>query len=282
MSLHVDDAEAERERRVEFLEEPQVLAAPAGELERDLMDPCLEDRREQIAVAALPRRLAVAVAIAHVQAQPRVHAVDERVDGTHPPRQILGEPGVVGLIDLDLLGAGAHQLAQLEVHDARDLDREHLFGRVELVADSLDQRMRPGDGDLRPSLGEPAEKAEVLDEPERGHRHAVAHDALVEVVVRGLGAAIDLDAGKARGEVVDHVVAPELAVGDDVEPGDLLVLDRRLHGRIVHLVEVVGGDPPPEEVVLRALQPGGHRVAADDGGGKVLSCHGLPHSRRVV
>jgi len=122
----------------------------------------------------------------------------------------------------------------------------------------------------------------VLDEAEWSHRHPVADHALVEVVVRGLRAPIDLDAGQPRREVVDHVVTAKLAVGDHVEPGDLLVLDRRLHGRVVHLLEVVGGDPPTQEIVLRALEPGRHRVAADDGGLKVLRGHGLPHSRSVV
>src|SRR5262245_65914525 len=91
--LDVDDAEPQGERRLEFLEELEVFAAAAGELERDLADPGLEDRREQIAVAALPRGLAVAVAVANVQAQPRVDAVDEGVDRAQDPRQ---DPGYTG------------------------------------------------------------------------------------------------------------------------------------------------------------------------------------------
>ena len=39
---------------------------------------------------------------------------------------------------------------------------------------------------------------------------------------------VDLDAGQPLGEVVDHVVALQLAVRDDVDAGDLLILDRRL------------------------------------------------------
>src|SRR5206468_5454191 len=109
---------------------PALLAAAAREPERYLADPGLEDRREQIAIAALPRGLAVAIAVADVQAQARVDAVHERVDRADAPRQILGEPRVVGLVDLDLLGAGADQLAQLEVHDPRDLDREGLLRRA--------------------------------------------------------------------------------------------------------------------------------------------------------
>ncbi len=80
LRLDVDDAEAERERRLEFLEELEVFLAAARELERQGVDLGLEDRREQIPVAAFERRLAVAVAVADVQRDVGVDALDGRVD----------------------------------------------------------------------------------------------------------------------------------------------------------------------------------------------------------
>ena len=73
VGLDVDDAQAERKRRVELLEQLQILVAAPRELERHGVDPRLENRREQVAIAALPRRFAVAVAVADVQAHVRVH-----------------------------------------------------------------------------------------------------------------------------------------------------------------------------------------------------------------
>ena len=48
-------------------------------------------------------------------------------------------------------------------------------------------------------------------------------------------------------------------------PADFLVLDRGLADSVVHLVEVAAAQTTREVFVLRALEPLGHRVAADDG-----------------
>jgi hypothetical protein len=187
---------------------------------------------------------------------------------TDRPRQVLGEAGVVRLVDLEVGGPLAHQLAQLEVHHARQVEGERLLRRVELVADPLDQCVRAGNRHLRRPRGEAAEETHLVGEAERAGCQLRAHHALVEVVVEPLRPEIDLDAREALGEVVDHVVALQLAVRDDVDAGDLLVLDRRLARGVVHVLEVVPADPPLEVVVLGALEPGRHRVAADHGGRK--------------
>ena len=88
-------------------------------------------------------------------------------------------------------------------------------------------------------VGEAAQEAHVVGQAERSGRQLRADDAVVEVVVEALRPEIDLHAGQPLGEVVDHVVALQLAVGDDVDAGHLLILDRRLAGGVVHLVEIV-------------------------------------------
>src|SRR6516164_650958 len=52
----------------------------------------------------------------------------------------------------------------------------------------------------------------------------------VEVVGELLGGPVDLDAGEPLQEVIDVVVAARLAVGNDVDAGDFLVLDCRFDG----------------------------------------------------
>ena len=113
-----------------------------------------------------------------------------------------------------------------------------------------------------------AEEARFLGEAERPGGQLRAHHAVVEVVVEALGALIELHTGQPLGEVVDHVVALQLAIGDDVDARDLLILDRRLAGGVVHLVEIVAAQAPVQVVVLRALEPFRHRVAANDRGRK--------------
>jgi hypothetical protein len=58
----------------------------------------------------------------------------------------------------------------------------------------------------------------------------------------------------------------QLAVAHDVDAGDFLIFDRRLARGLVHIIEIVAADPARQEVVLRALQPGWHRVAANNCG----------------
>ena len=186
VALHVDDAEAERERGVELLVEPDVLVAAPRELQRELLDAGLEDGREQVPVAALPRRLAVAVAVADVEGHPRADPLHQRVDRPDPPRDVLGEPRIVGLVDLDVGRPGPDQLAQLDVHHPGEVERERLLGLVVGVPDALDEGVRPGDRDLGPALGEPPEEAELLDQPERPGGQPPAHHAVVEVVVEAL------------------------------------------------------------------------------------------------
>jgi hypothetical protein len=198
--------------------------------------------------------------------------------GGDGPSEILGEAGIVRLVDLEIRGAGPGQLAQLDVHHPRDVEGERRLGGIVLVADALDEGVRPGDAHLGATVGEAAQEAKVGHQPQRSRGETAAHHAVVEIVVVGLGMMVDLDAGQPLREVIDHVVAPELTIGHHVDTRRLLILDGGLDGGVVHLVQVVAGDAPTQEVVLGPLEPAGERIAADDGGGQ----HGTPHSRWVV
>jgi hypothetical protein len=89
---------------------------------------------------------------------------------------------------------------------------------------------------------------------------------VVEVVQ--LGPLGDDQAGDAGQQIVDVVVTPELAVGDDVDPRPLLVLQRRLDGHVVDGFEIGGADPALVVVVLQPFEPLGHRVGPHHGGGQ--------------
>ncbi len=86
---------------------------------------------------------------------------------------------------------------------------------------------------------------------------------------RGGGLQVDALEVAVEGEV--EVEAGLFAVGDDVEAGANLILDRGAGGVVLHLFEVVGA----ELVELRGgkLEPGGEGVGADDGGSQWLGFH---------
>src|SRR5207249_7367389 len=98
------------------------------------------------------------------------------------------------------------------------------------------------------------------------HWNLAANDAVVEIVVELLRRLIRLDARQARGEVIDHIVAAQFAVGDDVDTCDFLILDGGFYGDIVDFIEVLPADAPGEELGFEPLQPAWHGIASDDGG----------------
>src|SRR5207249_3347608 len=115
--------------------------------------------------------------------------------------------------------------------------------------------------------------AEILRQAEGGHGELPLHHAVIKVVVKLLGGAVDLHPGKTLGEIVDHIVAAKLAVSDDIQAGDLLILDGSLDGGVMDLIEIVTADAPGKILGLEPLQPAGHRIAANDRGGKNGKSH---------
>ena len=88
-----------------------------------------------------------------------------------------------------------------------------------------------------------------------------------------------VDAVERVGEVVEVALATDLAVGDDVDPGPLLVVDGQQRRRVERLVELLGrrsatrrrrgcAARPSRPAAIVIDQPRRLRVAADDGGGK--------------
>src|SRR5688572_5328633 len=264
MILDVDHTDADFKTPGKLLEQVEVFAAPARKLERKLVYLCFENCREQVPVVSRPGGLAVAVSVADVQGDSRIHALDERIDHLDTPRQIFRETGIVRFVDLKVFGACADQLLQLEIHDSSDVGSELFLTLVVLVANALHQRMRARHAELRHAAGIARKKLKVRGEAEAGHRHFSADDAVVEIVVELLRTAVDLDAGESLGKIVYEVVTPEFAVCDDVHTGHFLVLDGGFNGRIVDFVEFQAADAPENVLGLQPFQPSRHRITSDN------------------
>ena len=57
---------------------------------------------------------------------------------------------------------------------------------------------------------------------------------------------IGLHSGQPLGKVVDHVIAAEFSVGDDVDTSNFLILDGCLHGGVVYFIQLMPADTPGE------------------------------------
>src|SRR5271170_6707402 len=105
LGLHVDHAEPQAAVPVVLAEQAQVLVAGSGELQRQLADVRLLDRREQEVVMPLPQRPGVPVAVADVQRPAHVGALGHDVDRLDGQPDVLGIAGQERLVDLQHLRA---------------------------------------------------------------------------------------------------------------------------------------------------------------------------------
>ncbi len=128
------------------------------------------------------------------------------------------------------------------------------------------QRERAGHREPDRPAGVGAGEGEVGGEAERGGLDVgdAGGQLQVEVVeVERLHRLADQHAGHAREQVVDVVVAAQLAVGHHVDARALLVLERGLHRHVVHVGELGVADRAVVDAGLGALQPVGHRPGPD-------------------
>jgi hypothetical protein len=102
---------------------------------------------------------------------------------------------------------------------------------------------------------------EFLDGAESVRRAQFAGDAMFSaLIVRG----------RTPGEI--EIEPRLLAVGDDIEAGGELIVQRGDDGIVLHLREIVGAEAL--ELRARGLEPGGKGIAADDGGAEGAGLHG--------
>ena len=122
------------------------------------------------------------------------------------------------------------------------------------------------------------------DDPRHGGRPSQPRD--------GAARTLGIDATERVGEAVEVGLAPLLAVADHVDAGPLHVGHGQAHGVVLGLVQPGRWYPPHlrqpyagDDVPLEALavhQPGGLRIAADDGRPDRLVRHEPIQSRRLA
>src|SRR5690606_3206708 len=151
------------------------------------------------------------------------------------------------LVELHDVGAGSEQVRDLLAHGFRVSERERLAAAVMLVDRLLRHRERPGQRDLDDAVGVRAEEAHVAhldrlapadrsgDERHRNLRAGPADDLAVTLAV---------DPVERVREAVRVALAADLAVGDDVDSGALLVADRDDRRVVLRLLEMLGRYSP--------------------------------------
>ena len=272
-----------------------------GVLEGDRVDRRAVDRGGQVRVGfALGLGIVLAVegvwiAAAHVHdlGDARGHAVEAAVEGLYAIVERLPRPsGEDRLVDLDPFAAGLGQRQHLFVEGLGQVGGQPGVVVVEEVGRGVGHGHGAGHGDLDRLVGEGLGEAPVarqegfarLDRPDDRRQlrlvGAAAH--------RPPGQAVEVEALKVPAVVVDVVLAPDLAVGGDVDAGVHLVFDRlldaegeallRLLAHGLDGLEITGGWPVGVGPGLGA-EPvrHGHEVwlgIGPDGGGQKR--HGVP------
>ncbi len=195
----------------------------------------------------------------------------------------------VGLVDLHDVGAGGEQVQDLAAHGVGVGHPDRLRRAVVVVLGLLGHRERAGDGDLDRPARVRAQELDVADLDRmlaRDRADHPRHRVRVPAAVQRGARVVDVDALERGGEAVRVALAAHLAVGDDVQPGALLVGDRQPRRVVLRLLEIARIDPPqlrrpharreaPAQL-LAVDQPVRLRVGADEAGEDPVR-----HRRRV-
>jgi len=159
-------------------------------------------------------------------------AVDRR---QRQAARLLGGRLQPGFVELDHIGPGRLQVADLGV-DRRGVAHNQLFFvLVELVLGLARHRERAGQGDLDLAVGVGAQKFDIahLDRPEAPDRaDNPRHDDGAAGAPHDGRGVVEIDPRQCRRKSVRVALAADFAIGDDVDAGALHVADRE-PGRIV-------------------------------------------------
>ena len=151
------------------------------------------------------------------------------------------------LVDLHHVGAGGEQILDLGIDGGGVIHRHRFFVLVVIVLRLLAHGERSGHGSLDLAAGIGAQHLQVANldgvlaadrADDARHRYRLA-----AAVDRGAGI-FDIDAVERGGEAVGIAFAPLLAVGDDIEPGALLIADGEDGGVILCRFKLVRRDQP--------------------------------------
>ena len=216
-------------------------------LDRDLLHRRIRKFRQE-RIALRPHVDDRGIAEADVHRGRARHAVERGVERLQPVAARLLRPRLhVGLVDLHDVGAGREQVLDLGVDRGGVVERHLRLVLVEVVLRLLRHRERARHRDLDRALGVGAQEPHVVHFNGMLPPH-LAGDArhrigMAGAVKRGAGI-VDVDTLQCGREAVGIALAPHLSVGDDVEAGALLVMDRKQRGVILRLREPLRRYPP--------------------------------------
>ncbi len=190
-----------------------------------------------------------------------------RASATRPnSRAFVGSGLHVRLVDLDDVGTGCEEVADLLVHRRRVVDGEGLLALVEIVLGLLRHRERPGHGHLHGPVGVGLQELQVadLDRMLAADRpdHA-RHRVRVAAAVEGRAGIVDVDPLERRREPVRVALAPHLTVGHDVEPRELLVADGEDRRVVLCLLQPLRRDSPELRRADAGREPAGEPLSVD-------------------
>ncbi len=154
--------------------------------------------------------------------------------------RLLG-PGLhVGLVDLHHVGAGGEQVVDLGPDRIGVVERQAPVVRIEVVLGLLLHGEGARDGDLHRLVGVGLEELQRLDFHRPGAADLAGDARGVDRVagaVERLAGIGEVDPLQRVGEAVGVALAPDFAVGDDVEARPLLVADGDEGGVVLGLLE---------------------------------------------
>ena len=216
------------------------------------------------------------------EAQVHVHRARRALDGAGQglgavPARDLRAGLQPRLVDLDDVGAGREQIGDLRADDVGVGQRQRAVFGVVVVLGLLGHGERPGHRDLDGAVGVRPQEPDVVH-LDRGAAPQLAHhprhgDVDARAVPHRAGV-LEVEPVQRGREVVGVGLAPDLPVGDDVEPRLLLgpdggqrrVVLRLLEERLRHPPQLRGPHPGRELVAepVAVDEPVGLGQAADD------------------
>src|SRR5262245_8752721 len=279
LARHVDGANL----HVLAVEKPQQADRNAGisALDRDLPDPALGKRRENLLVLApfaaercLPVDVGLdAVAVANVNGGGAGQALDRAVQRVDAPRLDLPQIDIEGrFVELNDIHAVGLERTRLGVEEIGERHRHLRAVAVMGIRDRIDDGHRSRQRELELALGVGACELRLSRVHARLEAKRTRDGGYHRLVAVGADADLDLareiDPIDEFEKAMHEMLARLLAVGDDVDAAILLQLEREHRRVALGVREGRAGGPPggPQSVGLG--EPGRLRQAAGDGGCK--------------
>src|SRR5215831_1926126 len=153
----------------------------------------------------------------------------------------------IGLVDLNDVGARGKEIFDFLIHRGRVVHRKLFFILVEVVLSLLRHRVRAGDGNFDRSICIAAEEFDVAYSDRilaANLSDDTRHRIRMSASIKRRSRILEINTFKRCGKPVGVTLTANLAVGDDVEPGTLLVPDRENRRIVLRFLQKFRRDTP--------------------------------------